>query len=534
MTLKRKIALLLALLLLFTASAACSKDEVKVLSFAVPNTAGSFDPQVARDVTARIIVRNCFEGLVYTAEDGTAEPGMAKSWEISEDGRVYTFHLRAGEKWHLTTNAAEELEGKLPAGFAPAVTASDFVFALQRAVDPATAGPDAGLLSNVENAEAIMNGEAAPETLGAEAPDDTTLRVTLAHPQADFLRVLSEPLCMPCNRTFFEATGGRYGLLIKYSLMNGPFYLSRFDENSYRVAKNPDYRGSHVSDADIIWFYRQAEEKTLFSSLHVGDYDGSYLTALQVDALQPGKDCTLLPLHDILRCILVNPKNETLSNDHLRAAFFAAADIATLCAECGKQPAVRLAPSGVWNGATAYRLTLNAATAATELKKGLDEIGADTVKFTLLCEEAYEYALRKQLQDWQKTLGVGMNVGIVSIPAEELQNRLKTGDYEMIFAPVTAYSASPYLWFSVFTAGGKNSVLPMESNAFDKAKEALLQADEEDMTSAYATAEATLIARHTVLPVWEESNYFLCTEGVSGVRVLPGSDRLYLFAARED
>ena len=519
---------------MLTVPAACTKDEVKVLSFAVPNVAGSFDPQVASDVTARIVVRNCFEGLVYIDEDGSTQPGFAKSWDVSADGRSYVFHLRQGEKWHLTTNAAEELEGKLPDGFAPTVTAEDFVFALRRAADPATASPDAVLLTNIQNAEAIRKGEAAPETLGVEARDDATLVITLEHPQADFPEVLAEPMCMPCNETFFEAAGGRYGLLIRYSLMNGPFYLSRFDDNSYRIAKNPDYRGSHAADADVIWFYRQTEEKTLFSSLRVGDYDGAYLSGAQLEAMQPGKDCETLPLHDILRCILVNPKDGTLSNDHLRAAFFAAADISTLCAEFDRPQAVRLAPSGVWDGATAYRASLNAATAATELKTGLEEIGADNVKLTLICEQTYETALRKQLQAWQKTLGVGMNVGIVSVSAEELQTRVAAGDYEMAFTAVTAPSSSPYLWFSLFSAAGKHSVLPMENAAFDKAAAALLQAGEDDLPAAFATAEATLAARHTVLPVWEENNYFVCADGVTGVRVLTGGDRLYLYAAKEN
>ena len=531
---KKGISLLCALFALLAALAACSKDEVTVLSFAVPNTAGSFDPQVASDVTARIVARNCFEGLVYTAEDGSTEPGMAASWDLSADGRVYTFHLRQGEKWHLTTNAAEELEGKLPAGFAPAVTAADFAFALRRAADPATGAPDADLLLNVQNAAEIAAGKALPETLGVEAVDDYTLRITLSQPQADFLQVLSEPLCMPCNQTFFEATGGRYGLLIRYSLMNGPFYLSRFDDNSYRVAKNPDYRGAHTPTADIIWLYRQTDEKTLFSSLRVGDYDGAYLTAAQMEALAPGEECTAIPLHDILRCILVNPTGDNLKNDHLRAAFFAAADVSSLCEDFGRTPAMRLAPGAVWNNTTAYHSVLNAATAATELKLGLEETKQDSVKFSLLCEPAYETALKKQLQAWQKTLGMGMNVGIYPIPAEELLSRVAAGDYEMAFAPVTALSGSPYFWFSSFSANGKNSVLPMESAAFDKTTAALLQAGEDERAKAFATAEATLLARHTVLPVWEESNYFICTEGVRGVRVLPGSDRLYLYAATAD
>lgn len=532
--LKRLIALVFCALLVAGVFGACSRgSNVSVLYFAVPNTAGSFDPQVAADVTARIVVRNCFEGLVYVNESGAAEPGFASHWDLSEDGCTYTFYLRQNEKWHVTSNAAEALEGKLPEDFAPAVTAADFVFGLRRAVDPATGAPDAGLLANVENADKILAGEAASETLGVSAPDDYTLEIRLTRPQSNFLRVLAEPLCMPCNQTFFEATGGRYGLLIKYSLMNGPFYLSRFDDTSYRIAKNPDYAGSHEPQTDYIWFYKQADEQKLLSSLRSDTYGGAYLSAAGLKAL--GKDETLsaMPLNDILCCILLNPKTETLQNDDIRAAFFAATDTAAFSAEAGKTPAAHFYPAAIGTGEAAQGSDFNEKRAASLLAEGLEALAVRGVKYTLLCETADENALKKQLQEWQRILGMNFNITVSAVSAAELAAAVEKGEYEMAFVPVTASSFSSYAWFSRFTAGGANSVLPLEDEALSEAVGALAGANDAETDAAFRKAERALAASNYVMPLWEASNYFVCASDIAGVRVLPGSDRLYLFFAEK-
>ena len=87
-----------------------------------------------------------------------------------------------------------------------------------------------------------------PSEIGVSAPDEKTLVIRLAERNDAFLSVLAEPVSMPCNETFFNACGGRYGLLIAYSLSNGPFYLSYFDETTYRLRKSADYTGAHAAE----------------------------------------------------------------------------------------------------------------------------------------------------------------------------------------------------------------------------------------------------------------------------------------------
>ena len=136
---KRALALLLCLALTAGLFSACRKNTVSALYFEVEGAAAAFDPQIAAEGAVRIVVRNCFEGLVAVGDGGEILPAAADRWEISEDGRVYTFYLRRGAKWHISETVKSGIGEKLPEDFAPDVTAKDFVFALRRAVDPAPA-----------------------------------------------------------------------------------------------------------------------------------------------------------------------------------------------------------------------------------------------------------------------------------------------------------------------------------------------------------------------------------------------------------
>ena len=102
----------------------------------------TLDPHRAEGVPSSNILRNLFEGLTLEAPNGDVIPGAAKSWDISEDGLVYTFHLRADGRW---SNGDP-------------VTAADFEYGLRRSVDPKTLSHYASILGPIKNAEEIILG----------------------------------------------------------------------------------------------------------------------------------------------------------------------------------------------------------------------------------------------------------------------------------------------------------------------------------------------------------------------------------------
>ncbi len=116
------------------------------------------------------VLNDLYDGLISQDASGNLIPGAAKSWEISEDGRTYTFKLRPDGKW---SNGDP-------------VTSDDFLFAFQRIMDPATAAGYASILFPISNAEAVSKGEMTGEDLGVAAPDPQTLVITLNDADALF------------------------------------------------------------------------------------------------------------------------------------------------------------------------------------------------------------------------------------------------------------------------------------------------------------------------------------------------------------
>lgn len=180
------------------------------------------DPQIVEDVAGSEIVRDLFEGLLNQDAQGHPVPGVATEWEASEDFRTWTFHLREEARWS---------DGE-------PVTAHDFVYAWQRLVDPETASPYAwfGELMALENATAIIAGEAEPATLGVEATDDHTLVVRLSEGLTYFPSMLSHASTFPSPRWAIEAHGNQW-TRPENIVVNGAYTLAEHvpNERSVRV-----------------------------------------------------------------------------------------------------------------------------------------------------------------------------------------------------------------------------------------------------------------------------------------------------------
>ena len=152
----------------------------------------TLDPQLIEDVSGSHIARQLFEGLINQDGDGNLVPGVATEW-TSADNQTWTFKLRDNAKW---SNGDP-------------VTAQDFVYAWQRAADPATASPYAWYMeiTEIQNAADIIAGNATPDTLGVKAVDDHTLEVTLNTPLPYFPAMTSHATMFPAHQATIEAHG---------------------------------------------------------------------------------------------------------------------------------------------------------------------------------------------------------------------------------------------------------------------------------------------------------------------------------------
>ncbi|MBR3974817.1 MAG: peptide ABC transporter substrate-binding protein [Clostridia bacterium] len=521
--------ILIFVLLLCTA---CSSDTIISMSFAVKEAAGSFDPQIAENATTNILVKNCFEGLVRYNENGEIVPGVASGWTVSKDGLTYTFTLRENAVWHLTNTAKKQLEGKLPEDFSLEVTAYDFEFALKRAVDPSMGAKNAYLLKNIANASAIIAGNASPDTLAVKAADKYTLKITLSQPQSNFLNVLTESICMPCNETFFEACGGRYGMFIKYFISNGPFYISYFDEKSYRLTKSTDYTGDNFAAADTLWFYIQSDTDALVSVLEEHQYSGAYLSELEFGKLKTDRKMTVLEIKDVTRCFVLNTENEFLSDINIRLAFISVVDAVSLAEKNSKQVSGLLPAS--FGGEASAGEYYKPDKAVDYLKKGLEKLNREDISVSVLTPVQYEESLKIAMQKWQQTLGVNMIISVEAVNETELIERVKKGEYDIAFYPLRAQTPCKEDFYHMFTSLSDNNIIKLEDEAYDKLVNSLYSSSQQNRDKLFSQAEKKLLNTGAVIPVWSESTYFVCTQDARGVIALPGEENLYLFNATDE
>ncbi len=219
------------------------------------------DPQLARTDGSFNILRDLFEGLTAVGADGLPVPAAAESWDVSPDGLVYTFHLRAGLQW----SNGDPLK------------AADYVAGMRRLVTPATASPYAQFIEPVLNATAITKGEKAPEELGVSAPDDRTVVIRLEDPAPYLVGLVAQPPTFPVHGPSLAANGAQYAKPGKL-VSNGAYVLEDWVVGSKIVLhRNRHYRDDAHTHIERVEFLHVADPGDEFRQYRAGQVDVTYV-----------------------------------------------------------------------------------------------------------------------------------------------------------------------------------------------------------------------------------------------------------------
>lgn len=200
---------------------------------------GTLDPQKMTSANSIAIVRDLFIGLISLGPDGKPVPGAAESWEISPDGKTWTFHLRHDGKW---SNGDP-------------VTAEDFVYSFRRLVDPRTAADDPSDLKQVVGFDEIQSGkEKDLGALGVKAVDPYTLTLALKEPRLALKFLLTDAFVFPLHRATLEKWGNDWtqpGHLVS----NGPYVLKSWvPQSAIVLEKNPYFfDAASVKIGEVDW-----------------------------------------------------------------------------------------------------------------------------------------------------------------------------------------------------------------------------------------------------------------------------------------
>lgn len=547
---KKIISLLLCITVITACFYGCSGSDEK-MDFIYPfsGNINSFDPQVASTEDEFLIIENCYEGLVRVLDDGTIQPGIAESWEISDDGKTYTFHLRRGAKWNVLSDdpenptKAQELMGT---DFNPDITANDFVFALQRAVSKETECPLYSSVSNIVNAPKIYAGRLSADKLGVMAIDDYTLQINLSSADDGFMNTLSTAVAMPCNEEYFYATKGRYGLGLDYTIFNGQFYVSSILEASYILKNNKLYVGEHPSAVTDITLNIVSSNDDIAKNLKSGYYDSAYISGQEYEELN-SDDITVTPYSNKMWALVLNKNKLIFGNKKLREALCLSVSPADAESHTYLENATCFTPpSCVIGNKSATEALGNTVVSqdtqkAKELwKEGLEETGYTVADFTLIITEEMEEVAKQLVQGIQSGIGsvssygdgesVSFSLKIETLSQEDYNAAISSGDYDIALYQFTASSQNCVSFLQSVIDSNIAGELSDAENALEKAQSANAQ----NLASACASCEEEIMNDYSILPVLFESSYYAQAKGVSGVNFHAGSGRVSFVNATRD
>lgn len=484
------------------AAATASGDQN--LNILLSGTVNNLDPDASSWTGEYQIVTQSQASLLRIVTDDSdkdtyVEDGC-ESYEVSDDGLTYTFHLREnywsdGEK----------------------VVAQQYVDAALRALNPDNGYSTTEFLP-IKNAQAYYDGECDASELGVKAVDDNTVEYTLESPNSEFLYYIAYRAGYPCRQDVIDKATSAYGTNVDEMVFNGPFKVTSWvKENSVTLEKNDKYwDAANVKLGTVTMQYvaETSTQATLFDAqqLDVVPYNDDYGADWEAQAADGKIDYInkVGTYSDFLVFAIENGgKSGLMGNANIRQALSLAVDRQELCDTVwGRyEPAYTYVPSAVTCGGETFNTAgeglvkdLQAKYSTDEslqelFKKGLEELGKDTdlsavtIDFVVEADNVARQTQAEYLaQTWQSKLGIQVNVDVTT-DAEERQQQM---DYDV---GVNGWEggASPYNYLfvvnvpyglkyltGVYTNEHVNELLGQVTSITDAAKQAEMFHEIED------------------------------------------------------
>ncbi len=516
-------------------------DGDKVLNVMVEVEVESLDPQVATDGTSFEVIANYTDGLTQMDADGAAIPAIAESWDVSEDGTVYTFHLRQDANW---SNGEP-------------VTADDFIFAWQRAVDPALASEYSYMLSDigqVKNAAAIIAGEMDKSELGVKAIDSKTLEVTLEVPVSYFLSLMYFPTFYPVNQAFFEGLAdGTFGTSPETVLSNA-FVLTSYEPTalSFSLAKNPDYYDADKVQLDGLNYQVIKDSQQAYMSYQNGDLDIVKLSGDQVEQVDGDPELMITGAGYLWYLTLNMAKVPALDNQNMRLALSNAVNRMSIVDDVVKDgsvatytavpPQFAAGPDGSDFSADQTMFSDvcsdDAAKAAAYYEAAKAELGADTFEFELLVEDQTETQnVAAVIKDQVEKALPGVTLNIKVEPKKQRVADIQDGNYEVCLTRWGPDYADPMTYLNMWITGCSNNYGLWSDADYDAiiadCTTGAYITDAEARWSAMYDAEKIVMDEAVIFPLYTQCNAEMVSSAVSGIEFHPVAlNRVYKNAVK--
>ena len=432
---KKWLSVICASVMALSAAAVTAAEdaEEKELRYGMGYDASTLSIAMCTDDASYTPVKLMTEGLLREV-NGEAQPGLAESWEKSDDGKEWTFHLRESSFSDGTP-----------------VTANDICYSVIYQLTPENACENAAAFIDITGGNAYLSGEGAAEDVGIEAVDEYTLKISYDVPKYEIM--FTGYSYAPLKQELVESAGESYGSEMEYFLGNGPFMLEDWTHDAEIVmVKNPNYWNADAVKLDRIVQIAGATGDTGVDMMATGTLDAAlYNSALYRDSAMENPGFTSMEHYSGLQFCHLNNEGKTeetgkwLSNANFRKALSAALDRSALVAAIYTTdvPASKIIPdtelgiNGLFNEEHEYpglNVTQDVDAAKEYLAAAMEELGAADVSeiptFTMLAfdSENNVKCLNAIADMWSKALGISCDLDME--PIMEMINKALSKDYD--------------------------------------------------------------------------------------------------------
>lgn len=536
---KKLVSLFLAIVAVISLCA-CGGDSSDVLILPIESDPMCLDPQVADSKEAKLMIANCFEGLVRLDKDYKIIPGVAESWEISKDGLTYTFNLRKDTHWKLLNSFEDVLPEGYKDTYRTQVIAADFVYGISRALDPATQAGDAEKLFGIKNASAVNSGKQPTSALGITAKDDLTLVITLERADPDFLRILTLPVAMPCHEDFFKATHAKYCLDLKYTFCNGPFYLSRWaEDNTLSMYKNDEYKGSVKVKPDELYFYVNTEESSVVKKIRQRTYDCAFIPEAAKNELSDSDKISNYSIQNTVYGLCFNCTDSVLSNEDMRRALAMITKTAELTANFDNSFTKGIVPDCVRYGENSYReaagnvsgIAYNEQQALTLWKKGLKKLDISTAEVIVTCTEENAHLMQQTVQNWQRVFSTSILAKVEVKTSDQISTMIYNTSYQVLYHKISTDSSTVTDTLKKFTSDSSSNFFGFADKNYDSIVNSVISAySGAAKLSGCVSAEKYILDKAVFLPMLGGSSYAVVNKDVDGLYFSPAFESVCLIS----
>lgn len=532
-----------------TTAAADSSAETTVtagtsdLNVMIETPVESLDPQQATDGTSFEVIADYTDGLMQMDADGQVVNALAEDYDLSEDGLTYTFYIREDANWSNGTP----------------VTAADFVFAWQRAVDPDVASEYSYMLSDIgqiKNAAEIIAGELDKSELGVTAVDDKTLQVELNVPVSYFLSLMYFPTYYPVNEEFFNSCGDTFATSPETVLSNGAFVLDSYEPaaTAFHLTKNETYyNADSVSLPGISYQVIQDSQQALMS-YQTGALDTTLVNGEQVDQVKDDPEFMAIGAGYLW---YVSPNMDgvpELENLNIRMALTMAINRDSITEDVLKDGSASTYTAVPMDFATgpdgsdfSEDQTLFADVCAYDTDKaleywnaGLEELGVSEITLDMVvdADDAPQKVAQVLKEQWETTLP-GFTVNLTIEPKKQRVQDMQDGNFELGLTRWGPDYADPMTYLGMWITGNSNNYGLWSNEEYDAIIDECttgdLCTDAQGRWERLYDAERIVMEEAGIFPLYTQCNAEMLSSKVTGIEFHQVAlNRVYKNAVKAD